>query len=95
MKGLSFLTLKNEFNKLAKLSCLSFSDEEEKILVSDMKSMISFADELDDYLAFNETCEFSLVAERQDTKKESFPASEILKNAPTVEDGHFKLPDKA
>ena len=87
--------MKNEFNELAKLSWLSFSKEEEDILISDMKSMISFASELSGIEFDGENNEFQTVVERCDKTQASFEREEILKNAPTVENGYFKLPDNS
>ena len=85
---------KEEVQKLAKLSKLSFTEEEMEALTVDMQSIVSFADMISK-AEFSEKDGIepdSLQPLREDTVLPSYPREEILKNAPTPEDGFFKLP---
>lgn len=85
---------KEEVKKLAKLSKLSFTEEEIEKLTVDMQSIVSFADMISkaEFAQKEGIAPDSLQPLREDTVIPSYPREEILKNAPTPEEGFFKLP---
>ncbi len=85
---------KEEVKKLAKLSKLSFTEQEIEKLTVDMQSIVAFADMISkaEFTQKEGIVPDSLQPLREDTVMPSYPRDEILKNAPTPEDGFFKLP---
>lgn len=85
---------KEEVLKLAKLSKLSFTEEEIAKLTVDMQSIVSFADMISkaEFEEKEGIVPDSLQPLREDTVIPSYEREDILKNAPTPEDGFFKLP---
>lgn len=88
---------KEEIVKLAKLSKLTMSDEQIEALTVDMQSIISFADMISaascdgpDGISIQNPPPL-----RSDSVGESYPREDILKNAPTQEDGYFLLPRRS
>ena len=88
---------REEVIKLAKLSKLTLSDEEIDRLTVDMQSIVSFADMISK-AEFDESDGISIENPqplREDLVVQSYPRELILKNAPTAEDGFFKLPRRS
>lgn len=88
---------RDEVIKLAKLSKLTLSESEIDRLTVDMQSIVSFADMISK-AEFDETDGISIENPqplREDIVVESYPRGLILKNAPTAEDGFFKLPRRS
>lgn len=88
---------KEEIIRLAKLSKLTMSDEQIEALTADMQSIISFADmigaadcEEPDGISIDNPPPL-----RSDDVGDSYPREDILKNAPTCEDGYFLLPRRS
>lgn len=82
---------KNEFEHIAKLSMLTFSEDEQKNISSDMLSVISFADMIAKAQHTDMQCETLFTPLREDETISSYERDDILKNAPSSEDGYFKL----
>ena len=89
-----YVVEREEVVKLAKLSKLTLSDEEIDRLTGDMQSIVSFADmiskakyEEPDGISANDLPQL-----REDVVRASYDREDILKSAPTSEDGYFKLP---
>ena len=87
---------KEEIIHIAKLACLNLSEEEIAKYTHDMEEIIGFANiiksidtsGLDESIgAFENYNVF-----RKDEIKTSYPREEMLKNAPSTEDGYFHLP---
>lgn len=88
---------REEIIKLAKLSKLTLSEAEIDKLTEDMQSIVSFADMISK-AEFDETDGISIENPqplREDVVVESYPRELILKNAPTPDDGFFKLPRRS
>lgn len=88
---------REEIIKLAKLSKLTMSDEQIETLTKDMQSIISFADMIEKAKC-DEPDSISISNPqplRSDEVHSSYPREEILKNAPTPDDGYFLLPRRA
>ena len=85
---------REEVVKLAKLSKLTLSDEEIDRLTGDMQAIVSFADMISKakYEEADGISANDLPPLREDVVKASYDREDILKNAPTPEDGYFKLP---
>lgn len=88
---------RDEVVKLAKLSKLTLSDEEIDILTVDMQSIVSFADMISKskYEEPNGIYAKDVAPLREDVVITSYDREDILKNAPTAEDGYFKLPRRS
>ena len=88
---------RDEVVKLAKLSKLTLSDEEIDILTVDMQSIVSFADMISKskYDEPNGIYAKDIPPLREDVVVASYDRDDILKNAPTAEDGYFKLPRRS
>ncbi|MEO6404473.1 MAG: Asp-tRNA(Asn)/Glu-tRNA(Gln) amidotransferase subunit GatC [Ferruginibacter sp.] len=83
-------------DKLAKLSRLSFDQEEKKAIQQDLEKMISFVEKLQEvntsgiaaltHMAVNEN------VTRKDEVEESISVENALKNAANAENGFFRVP---
>ncbi|MDP4117795.1 MAG: Asp-tRNA(Asn)/Glu-tRNA(Gln) amidotransferase subunit GatC [Bacillota bacterium] len=85
---------KDEILKLAKLSKLTFTDEEIEKFQEDMQSIISFADMIN-----KANCKEAEVLHvesapplRPDVVKKSISQEDVLANAPEKDGGYFVLP---
>lgn len=83
---------KEELKTLEKLSKLSFTEKEEEQLQRELESILLFADQIKDVkqktmLSSENSCDL-----REDEVVSSFSKDDLLHNAPTKEQGFFKLP---
>ncbi len=81
---------------VAKLARLNLNEEEKAKLTKDMENIINFADKLNE-LDTNGVEPTALVIPiqnvfREDIAKDSYDREKILANAPSQEDGCFKVP---
>ena len=85
---------RDEIIKLAGLSKLTLSDDEIETLTADMQSIVSFADKICNVNFYDADgiCAENLQPLRDDKVTASYSQETILKNAPTSENGFFKLP---
>ncbi|MDO4563242.1 MAG: Asp-tRNA(Asn)/Glu-tRNA(Gln) amidotransferase subunit GatC [Clostridia bacterium] len=86
----------DEIKHVARLARLYLSDEEEKRMEKDLGAILTFMDKLNnlDTAGVPQTAhavETSNVL-REDVAAPSFDREELLKNAPTVEDGCYSVP---
>lgn len=97
LKGMKNMVERDEVVKLAKLSKLTLSDKEIDALTVDMQSIVSFADMISKakYDEPNGIYAENLAPLREDDVIPSYDREDILKNAPTAEDGYFKLPRRS
>lgn len=83
-------------NKLAKLSRLSFSDEEKESLKSDLQNMIGFVDKLKEVDTGNVEPLLHITPQqniyREDKAINRISSEEALRNAPMHDEQFFKVP---
>ncbi len=88
------ITIK-EVKRLAKLSALQFTEEEEKHFVNDLNDMLKIVNEMNDFV--NKSNEIFIISHdmsnlREDEPKQSADREVILQNAPKQKDGYFNVP---
>ncbi len=81
-----------ELKTLEKLSKLSFTEKEKKQLQKELDAVLLFVDQIKDAdekteTGFENSCDL-----REDNIVYSFSREDLLHNAPTKEQGFFKLP---
>lgn len=87
---------KETIEHVANLARLNLTDEEKSTLVSDMEQIISYVDKLNELDTSNVKPTDHVIpisnVFREDKAEPSFPREKILANAPSSEDGCFKVP---
>ena len=83
-----------EMEKIARLSGLSLSEEEKKILFSDMSRIVPYMERISklDTSSVDFFDESEPAALREDEEEESPIASTIVSSAPESSDGMFSVP---
>ena len=87
---------KDEIIHIAKLACLNLTEEEIEKYAQDMTDILEFAeivnnlntDEIKETVGING--EYNVF--RKDEVKQSLPREELLKNAPSQDEGMFRIP---
>ncbi len=87
---------KDEIIHIAKLACLNLTEEEIEKYAQDMTDILEFAeivnnlntDEIKETVGING--EYNVF--RKDEVKPSLPREELLKNAPSQDEGMFRIP---
>lgn len=87
---------KKEVEKIAELARLKFSEDELENFTPQMNEILSYMDKLNELDTENvkplsHPVEQSNVF-REDAMKTSIPIDEALKNAPSKDENHFKVP---
>jgi aspartyl-tRNA(Asn)/glutamyl-tRNA(Gln) amidotransferase subunit C len=87
---------RKDVEKIAELANLKFSDEELENFTSQMNEILSYMDKLNE-LETEKVEPLSHPVEqknvfREDLLKPSLKTEDALKNAPSTEDNHFKVP---
>ena len=87
---------KKEVEKIAELARLKFTDQELENFTPQMNEILSYMDKLNELDTENvkplsHPVEQSNVF-REDEMKASIPAEDALKNAPSKDEHHFKVP---
>ena len=85
------MDIQKEIERLSVLSKLSFSDGEIGTLRSDMEKIISLAETVSKSNPIGALADETPTKMRKDEPADSLPAEQILKNAPSAENGFFKL----
>ena len=87
---------REEVIHIAKLACLNLSDEEIEKYTKDMQEILEFAntvnnvntDNIKETIGANSICNVF----RKDEVKQSMSKEDLLKNAPSQDDGMFRIP---
>ncbi|MBO4897753.1 MAG: Asp-tRNA(Asn)/Glu-tRNA(Gln) amidotransferase subunit GatC [Clostridia bacterium] len=89
------ITIK-EIEHLAKLARLNLSDEEKERLTGEMSGILDFAHKLNELDVSDISPTMHVGADsnvfREDVARESYPTSEILRNAAEADEGCFLVP---
>ena len=87
---------KEEVNKVAHLARLELSEDERSRMTGDMNNILDYINKLSELDTDNvePTCHAVPVtnAFREDVQKNDFTIEEAIANAPSSEDGSFKVP---
>ncbi len=86
----------NTINKIAKLARIRLSEDEAKVLLKDMNSILDWVEQLNevntDFVEPLANISSSTLPQRKDESKDMNSSDEILKNSPDKLEGYFAVP---